>query len=68
MKINDIRKKDTAELPKLATELRMKLRDFRFNMGGSKVKNIREGRTTRKAIARVLTEMNARKTLASKTK
>jgi ribosomal protein L29 len=67
MKTIDIKKKDTSELPKLATELRMKLRDFRFNMGGSKVKNIREGREIKKAIARVLTEMNMRK-IAAKTK
>lgn len=64
MKTTDIKKKDTAELPKLASELRMKLRDFRFNMGGSKVKNIREGREIKKAIARVLTEMNIRKASA----
>lgn len=60
MNTTDIKKKDTAELPKLVLELREKLRQFHFNMGGSKIKNVKEGRELRKSIARILTEQTAR--------
>ena len=40
---------------------RKSLRLFRFGVAGSKSKNVKEGRTLRRDIARILTEINARK-------
>ncbi len=40
--------------------LREKLRVFRFGAAGSRSRNVREGRTLRKDIARVFTELRAR--------
>jgi len=37
------------------------LRIFRFNISGSKTKNVREGRNLRKEIARIHTSTNQRK-------
>lgn len=48
----------------LTTELasaREALRTFRYASAGSRTKNVREGRMLRKQIARLLTEVNARK-------
>jgi ribosomal protein L29 len=45
------------ELRKELIEKRGKLRDFRFAMAGSKVKNNREGRQLRREIAQILTEL-----------
>ena len=44
--------------PELSKELkgaREKLREFRIGMTGSRVKNVKEGRTLRRNIARILT-------------
>lgn len=43
------------ELGKSLSETREKLREFRVGMAGSRVKNVREGRTLRRTIARMLT-------------
>lgn len=43
------------ELTKELGGAREKLREFRVGMTGSRVKNVREGRTLRKTIARILT-------------
>ena len=39
---------------------REQLRSFRFGAAGSRSRNVREGRTLRKTIARILTELSAR--------
>lgn len=49
------------------TKLRESLRAFRFGAAGSRSRNVREGRETRKSIARALTELRARE-IASETK
>lgn len=55
-------KKNTAEdLSKMLSEKRSDLRSFRFGLSGSKTKNVKKGKEIRKEIARVLTELNARK-------
>lgn len=41
-------------------EARESLRKFRFGISGSKTRNVKEGRNTRKHIARILTELNRR--------
>jgi len=53
-------KKDTDLNKELANKKRL-LREFRFGVAGSKIKNIKEARNLRKEIARILTEMNSRK-------
>lgn len=47
-----------AEIKKELTSKREALRQFRFNLAGSKSKNIREGRNLKRGIARLLTQMN----------
>lgn len=54
-------KKDTSELTKLLAEKREALRKIRFNIAGSGMRDVREIRTHKKDIARILTELNARK-------
>lgn len=49
--------KTKEELNHLAAEHREQLRAFRFAMAGSKTKNVKEGKTLRKDISRILTEM-----------
>ena len=34
------------------------LRKFRFNIAGSKIKNVREGRSLRRDIGRIKTQLN----------
>jgi len=50
---------DNKELNKLLEEKRTKLFDFRFNIIGGKMKNVKEGKMLRKEIARILTEQNS---------
>lgn len=56
----DFNKKSDAELAVELQEKRTALREFRFNVAGSKNRNVREGRDLRKTIARYLTEVNRR--------
>jgi len=53
-------KKDT-DLHKELVDKRKSLREFRFGVAGSKIKNIKEARNLRKYVARILTELNTRK-------
>ncbi|MBI4155685.1 MAG: 50S ribosomal protein L29 [Candidatus Zambryskibacteria bacterium] len=50
--------KNTKELWTLLAEKRLALRNFRFAVSGSNARNVKEGKTLRKEIARVLTVMN----------
>ena len=58
---SELTKKTEKELDKMLTEKREKLRGFRFNVTGTKIKNIKEGANLRKDIARILTEFNSRR-------
>ncbi len=58
MKKKDISKKNTKELHALLSEKKTALRDFRFGVSGSNVKNVKEAKELRKDIARVLTALN----------
>jgi len=58
----EFQNKNDTELQKLLEEKRKSLRLFRFSVAGSKIKNIKEGMNLRKAIARILTETNSRRT------
>ncbi len=57
----DIKKYSIEDLHKEIAEKREALRAFRFGSAGSRSRNTREGRGLRKDIARMLTEINARK-------
>lgn len=59
MKKTTLKGMDNKELDTLLEEKRKKLFDFRFNIIGGKMKNVKEGRTLRKEIARILTEKNS---------
>lgn len=65
--MSDLTKYSIADLHKEIAEKREALRTFRFAGAGSRSRNVREGRTLRKEIARLMTEVNAR-TVASKAK
>ncbi len=53
--------KTEKDLQKELTQKREALREFRFGVSGSKIKNTKEGKNIKKEIARVLTELNTRK-------
>ncbi len=62
--MSDIKGKNPKELLKLIFEKKNALQAFRLGNAGSKTKNVKEGRSLRKDIARMLTEINASKTVA----
>ncbi len=55
--MSDFKNKTKEELNKTLAEKRIALRTFRFNISGSKVKNVKEGMNLRKDIARIMTEL-----------
>jgi ribosomal protein L29 len=61
MKSKDLKNKDITTLEKELFEKRSALSNIHSNVSGSKARNVKEVSTTRKAIARILTEINARK-------
>lgn len=56
----DYSKKTEVELKKTLNDKREALRKFRFSMSGAKTRNVKEGRDTKKEIARILTEISDR--------
>jgi ribosomal protein L29 len=60
MKSNELKKLSDKELAKLLDEKQKAVRQFRFDITGSKVKNLKEGGNTRKDVARILTELSLR--------
>jgi ribosomal protein L29 len=58
--MEEIRKKTDGELKKMLSEKQEALRKFRFDVTGTRIRNVREGRGIRKDIARILTETNNR--------
>lgn len=63
MKPKEITTKTPADLSKMLGEKREALRVFRFGGAGAKTKNVREGRAIRKDIARIMTSLNAQKSV-----
>ncbi len=57
---DSIKTQSDKDLEKTVLEKRGVLRDARFNAAGSKTKNVREQRTVKREIARILTELVAR--------
>jgi ribosomal protein L29 len=56
----DFSKQDVPELQKLIADKQEALRVFRFEGAGSRTRNVREGRTLRREIAQILTELRSR--------
>jgi ribosomal protein L29 len=63
--MKEYKDKTLKDLMKLITEKREAIRHFRFGSTGSKTKNVKLGRTLRKDIARIMTELTIRKTKIS---
>ncbi|RJQ34970.1 50S ribosomal protein L29 [Candidatus Parcubacteria bacterium] len=57
----EFEKQSVEDLQKMIAEKREQLRVFRFEGEGSRRRNVREGRNLRREIARVMTEITARK-------
>ncbi|MBU1557966.1 50S ribosomal protein L29 [Patescibacteria group bacterium] len=55
--MKNLEKKTEKDLEKMLAEKRGALRDFRFGSSGSKTKNVKEGKNTKKDIAKILTEL-----------
>jgi ribosomal protein L29 len=60
MKTTEIKKLSDKELEKLVEEKRAAVQQFRFDITGSKVKNVKTGSNARKDVARLLTEIASR--------
>lgn len=56
----DLKKHSVEDLQKEIADKREALRVFRFGGAGSRSRNVKEGRTIKKEIARLLTELNTR--------
>lgn len=57
----DYKKKSDKDLLKELKEKKDALRNFRLSMWGSKTRDTKEGGNLKKDIARIMTEINARK-------
>lgn len=55
--MKDIKDKTKADLVKILDEKKEVLRTFRFGGAGAKTKNVKEGKTITKDIARIMTAM-----------
>ncbi|MBI2120559.1 MAG: 50S ribosomal protein L29 [Parcubacteria group bacterium] len=60
MSSEDIKTQSEKDLGKAVLEKRSHLREARFNISGTKIKNVRDQRNTKRDIARILTELNMR--------
>lgn len=63
----DLSKKDIETIQKEIASKREELRAFRFGEAGSRSRNVRLGRTLRKEIAQLMTELSTRR-IANNTK
>ncbi|MES3005732.1 MAG: 50S ribosomal protein L29 [Patescibacteria group bacterium] len=57
--MSEYKGKSKKDLVKTLVEKRDALQNFRFGISGGKAKNVKEGRTIRKEIARIQTELSA---------
>ena len=56
----ELAKKSDKDLQKELIEKRKAIREFRFNIAASKLKDVKGAKSLKKDIARILTELNAR--------
>lgn len=61
--MKEYKDKTITDLNKLIAEKREGIRAFRFGSTGSKTKNVKLGRTLRKEVARIMTELTLRRTV-----
>ena len=54
------KEKSNKDLIKMLNEKREELRKFRFGISGSKTRDVKEGKNSRKEVAQILTELNSR--------
>ncbi|HEY4506340.1 MAG TPA: 50S ribosomal protein L29 [Candidatus Paceibacterota bacterium] len=54
---DEYQKKSDSELSKLLAEKKKEIQQFRFDISGSRIKNVKSGRNLRKDIARILTAL-----------
>jgi ribosomal protein L29 len=59
--MKEFKNKTPQELHKLISEKREVLRHFRFGSSGAKTKNVKLAKTTKKDIARIMTEISLQK-------
>jgi ribosomal protein L29 len=55
-----LKNKSDKDLQKELLDKKENVRSFRFSIAGSKVRNVKEGRDTKRQIARILTEVSIR--------
>lgn len=61
MKKTDFKTKSETELKKLLAEKKETLMKFKFGISGSRTKDVKEGKNTRRDIARIMTVLNINK-------
>jgi len=61
MEIKELKRKKESDLHRLLAETRDKLRELRFKDANKQLKNIREIRTDKKIVAKILTLLNLKK-------
>ncbi len=59
--MKDIKTKNDRDLVKDLADKRETIRAIRFNIAGSKTRNVKESKGLKKDVARILTELNSRK-------
>ncbi len=59
--MKEISKKSDKDILKDIRDKKAELRQFRFDLSGSKTRNVKLGKNLKKDIARLLTELNSRK-------
>jgi len=61
VKIKEIKNKSPKELQTLLNEKSLTLRTFRFAVAGSNTRNVKEGKSLKRDIARIKTVLNIKK-------
>lgn len=64
MKKVDLKNKTEDELKKMLEEKRKELSAFKFGISGSRTKNVKAGQLARREIARILTALHNKTTVA----
>ncbi len=59
--MSEFKDKNEKELEKALYDKRVALRNFRFGLAGSKIRNVKEGREIKRDIARILTVLQTLK-------
>jgi len=59
--MKEISKKTDKDIIKEISDTKSEIRQFRFDLSGSKTRNVKLGKKLRKNVARLFTELNGRK-------